>query len=63
MAELEQSADYQGRRQAIREHNAGSRVIKRGLALTPVKFGISFTATQYNRPARWSTSIPTAASI
>ena len=26
-----------------------SRVIKRGLALTPVKFGISFTATQYNQ--------------
>ena len=49
VAELEQSADYRGRRQAIREHNASSRVIKRGLALTPVKFGISFTATQYNQ--------------
>ena len=43
------SADYWGRRQAIRERNAKSRVIKRGLALTPVKFGISFTATQYNQ--------------
>jgi xanthine dehydrogenase large subunit len=49
VGELEQSADYWGRRQAIREHNAASRVIKRGLALTPVKFGISFTATQYNQ--------------
>ncbi len=49
VAELEQSADYWGRRRAIREHNAKSRVIKRGLALTPVKFGISFTATQYNQ--------------
>ena len=49
VAELEQSADYWGRRQAIREQNAKSRVIKRGLALTPVKFGISFTATQYNQ--------------
>ena len=49
VAELEQSADYRARRQAIREHNASSRVIKRGLALTPVKFGISFTATQYNQ--------------
>jgi xanthine dehydrogenase large subunit len=47
--ELERSADYRGRRQAIREQNAKSRVIKRGLALTPVKFGISFTATQYNQ--------------
>ncbi len=47
--ELERSADYRGRRQAIREQNANSRVIKRGLALTPVKFGISFTATQYNQ--------------
>ena len=43
------SADYWGRREAIRAHNANSRVIKRGLALTPVKFGISFTATQYNQ--------------
>ena len=49
VAELELSADYWGRRRAIREHNAKSRVIKRGLALTPVKFGISFTATQYNQ--------------
>jgi xanthine dehydrogenase large subunit len=47
--ELERSADYWGRRQAICEHNAKSKVIKRGLALTPVKFGISFTATQYNQ--------------
>jgi xanthine dehydrogenase large subunit len=47
--ELERSADYQGRRAAIREQNAHSKVIKRGLALTPVKFGISFTATQYNQ--------------
>ena len=49
VGELERSTDYRGRRQAIREHNASSRVIKRGLALTPVKFGISFTATQYNQ--------------
>ncbi len=47
--ELERSADYRSRRQAIREHNGRSRVIRRGLALTPVKFGISFTATQYNQ--------------
>jgi xanthine dehydrogenase large subunit len=47
--ELERSADYWARRTAIREQNAKNRVIKRGLALTPVKFGISFTATQYNQ--------------
>jgi xanthine dehydrogenase large subunit len=49
IGKLEQSADYWARREAIREINARSRIIKRGLALTPVKFGISFTATQYNQ--------------
>jgi xanthine dehydrogenase large subunit len=49
VAQLEASADYWGRRTAIRDANAKSRVIKRGLALTPVKFGISFTATHYNQ--------------
>ena len=34
---------------ASRAFNANSRFIKRGLALTPVKFGISFTATHYNQ--------------
>jgi xanthine dehydrogenase large subunit len=47
--DLERSANYWGRRAAIRAQNAKSKVIKRGLALTPVKFGISFTATQYNQ--------------
>ncbi len=49
IGELEKSADYWGRREAIRAFNAESRVIRRGIALTPVKFGISFTATQYNQ--------------
>jgi len=49
VAELEASADYAGRRREIAAFNARSRIIKRGLALTPVKFGISFTATQYNQ--------------
>jgi xanthine dehydrogenase large subunit len=47
--ELEESADYQERRAEIVEFNKKSRVIKRGIALTPVKFGISFTATWYNQ--------------
>jgi xanthine dehydrogenase large subunit len=47
--ELEASADYQARRAAILKYNAGSTVLKKGIALTPVKFGISFTATWYNQ--------------
>ncbi|MCH7941997.1 MAG: molybdopterin-dependent oxidoreductase, partial [Proteobacteria bacterium] len=49
IAGLERSCDYAGRRVAIRSFNATSRVLKRGLALTPVKFGISFTLTAYNQ--------------
>ncbi len=49
VAALETEADYWGRRAAIRAFNDNSRLIKRGLALTPVKFGISFTATWYNQ--------------
>ena len=49
VAELEESADYAGRRKAIGEFNAKSRIVKRGLALTPVKFGISFTKTESNQ--------------
>jgi xanthine dehydrogenase large subunit len=49
VAELEESADYAGRRRAIAEFNASSRIVKRGLALTPVKFGISFTKTESNQ--------------
>jgi xanthine dehydrogenase large subunit len=47
--ELETSADYQARRRAILDFNASSRVVRKGIALTPVKFGISFTKTEYNQ--------------
>ncbi|MBU1336230.1 MAG: xanthine dehydrogenase molybdopterin binding subunit [Alphaproteobacteria bacterium] len=47
--ELEASSDYQARRAAIIKYNAGSPILKKGIALTPVKFGISFTATWYNQ--------------
>jgi len=47
--ELETSSDYQARRRAIIDFNAGSPVIRKGIALTPVKFGISFTMTAYNQ--------------
>jgi xanthine dehydrogenase large subunit len=49
VARLEKSADYAARRAAIRAFNEKSPVVKRGIALTPVKFGISFTATHFNQ--------------
>lgn len=47
--ELEASSDYQARRRAVLEFNKTSSVLRKGIALTPVKFGISFTATWYNQ--------------
>lgn len=47
--ELEQNSNYQKRRGEILKFNQTSNIIKRGIALTPVKFGISFTATWYNQ--------------
>ncbi|TMH96640.1 MAG: xanthine dehydrogenase molybdopterin binding subunit, partial [Betaproteobacteria bacterium] len=49
VGQLEQSSDYHARRKTIRAFNAGSPILKRGIALTPVKFGISFTATHLNQ--------------
>ena len=49
VAELEASSDYRARRAAIRAENKRGGVLRRGIALTPVKFGISFTATWYNQ--------------
>ena len=46
---LEADSDYRARRAEIEAWNAASAVIKRGLALTPVKFGISFTTTHLNQ--------------
>jgi len=46
---LAQTSRYRERRQQIAAFNAESPVIKKGLALTPVKFGISFTATLFNQ--------------
>ncbi|MGQ0383764.1 MAG: xanthine dehydrogenase molybdopterin binding subunit [Gammaproteobacteria bacterium] len=47
--ELVTRADYPGRREAVARFNASNALVKRGLALTPVKFGISFTATWMNQ--------------
>ena len=49
ISELEESAHYWQRREAISAFNRESPVIKKGLALTPVKFGISFTAKHLNQ--------------
>ncbi|MFZ3123993.1 MAG: molybdopterin cofactor-binding domain-containing protein, partial [Acidovorax sp.] len=49
LPKLEQSAQYRQRQQAVSAWNAQSPVLKRGIAITPVKFGISFTATQFNQ--------------
>ncbi|MBN9058258.1 MAG: molybdopterin-dependent oxidoreductase, partial [Rhizobiales bacterium] len=46
---LEASSDYWARREAITAFNAESRILKKGLALTPVKFGISFTLMMLNQ--------------
>lgn len=43
------SSDYSRRRQEIAQFNAAHEFRKRGIALTPVKFGISFTTTFLNQ--------------
>jgi xanthine dehydrogenase large subunit len=49
LARLECSSDYRKRRAEIDLWNQSSANLRRGMALTPVKFGISFTATQFNQ--------------
>ena len=49
LSKLEVTADYRKRRADISTWNATSPIIQRGLAITPVKFGISFTATLFNQ--------------
>ena len=46
---LEASSDYRARRTEIDAFNARSPILRRGLALTPVKFGISFTLMHLNQ--------------
>ena len=49
IAELAESSGYAARREAVAAWNASHSVLKKGLALTPVKFGISFTTTHLNQ--------------
>jgi xanthine dehydrogenase large subunit len=46
---LEKNSEYRRRRSSIADFNESSNLFKRGLALTPVKFGISFTLTHLNQ--------------
>lgn len=48
-AQLEASSDYRRRRAEIEGFNAGSPVLKRGIALAPLKFGISFNVKHFNQ--------------
>lgn len=49
IARLRETSRYDARREAIAAFNAASPVLKKGIALTPVKFGISFTTTHLNQ--------------
>ena len=49
LQELASSSNYRARRQSIRAYNKTSSVLKKGIAITPVKFGISFTKTFLNQ--------------
>jgi xanthine dehydrogenase large subunit len=49
VAELESSSDYQARRDSVAAFNRDNEVLRRGLALTPLKFGISFNVVHFNQ--------------
>lgn len=49
MTQLENESEYRKRREEITAFNKANKYKKRGLALTPVKFGISFTVTHLNQ--------------
>ena len=48
-AKVQEQADFVGRRLEIESWNKANPSVKRGLAVTPLKFGISFTLTHYNQ--------------
>jgi xanthine dehydrogenase large subunit len=49
VSQLEESSQYRQRRSEIDQFNRSSRFIKKGIALTPVKFGIAFTLNHLNQ--------------
>ncbi|WP_413988051.1 xanthine dehydrogenase molybdopterin binding subunit [Labrys okinawensis] len=46
---LEKSSEYRARRRQVTAFNETSAILKKGIALTPVKFGISFTLIHLNQ--------------
>jgi xanthine dehydrogenase large subunit len=49
VAELEDTSDYRARRDAVEAYNQHSPILRKGLALTPLKFGISFNVVHFNQ--------------
>ena len=49
VAELEASSDYRARREQVAAYNLKSPILRKGLALTPLKFGISFNVVHFNQ--------------
>jgi len=49
VGQLESSSDYGTRREAVEKFNGENTILKKGLALTPVKFGISFNVVHFNQ--------------
>lgn len=47
--ELVAASEYRSRREALRAFNRSSPILKKGIALTPVKFGISFNVPAFNQ--------------
>jgi len=48
-AQLEADSDYRARRDAVAAFNRANPVLQRGIAFTPVKFGISFNVKHLNQ--------------
>jgi xanthine dehydrogenase large subunit len=49
ITEIEESSAYCARREAVAAFNRDNPVLRKGLALTPVKFGISFNVVHFNQ--------------
>ena len=49
VAKLEASSEFAARKAAVDKWNAENAILKKGISLTPVKFGISFTLTHLNQ--------------
>ncbi len=49
--QLSEGCSFENRKRAVDKWNAENSILKRGIALTPVKFGISFTLTHLNQAA------------